>query len=71
MDDKPPVPQNWEGPEWIEIDGTMLPFVSMNCECPTPWLICTAYGWGRCKRCGTRPEVQAGPGQTGLVSGPR
>ena len=53
----PPVPQNWKGPEWIDIDGTMLPFALIPCWCSDPWLICTAYRWGSCGRCGTRPEV--------------
>ena len=57
MGDLPPVPQDFKGPDWIDIDGTWLPFALIPCECPDPWLICTAYRWGRCDRCGTRPEV--------------
>lgn len=56
MVDKPPVPQNWQGPEWIEIEGQLLPFALMYCDCPDPWPICTVYKWGTCGRCGVRPE---------------
>lgn len=48
------VPKNWEGPEWIEIDGQMLPFIRVHC-CKE-WLVCSVYSWGRCKVCGVRPE---------------
>lgn len=58
MNDKPPVPKNWTGPEWIEIDGVMLPFARIPCECPEPHLICTAYKYGTCGRCGTRPDPE-------------
>jgi len=39
--------------EWIVIDGTRLPFITVTC-CKQ-WLVCSAYRWGRCGLCGERP----------------
>lgn len=54
MSVKPPVPTDWEGPEWIEIEGQMLPFAKVHC-C-REWLVCTVYRVNRCGLCGDRPE---------------
>lgn len=48
--------------EWIVVDpkagapwGEPMPFIRVRCLCSTH-LVCSATQWGRCKRCGTRPE---------------
>lgn len=54
---KPPVPDGMPVEiEWIEIDGETLPFQRMQCRCPNPHLICIVYRWGRCGRCGVKPQ---------------
>lgn len=48
--------------EWIVVDphggapwNEPMPFIRVSCRCST-YLVCSAAQWGRCGKCGVRPE---------------